>query len=104
VVEASVIIALFAVAPESRALPALLMLSCILLCVTSFLVTAIFSENNSEKSFYYSPGLIERPEAFLFFILMMLVPKTFSLLAYLFSALVLWTTYRRLQEFRQVLD
>ena len=89
VVEASVILALFAVDPNLRAFPAFFMLASILLCVTAFLVIGIFANRPSQKGFYYSPGLIERAEAFFFFCLMILIPNDFGLIAYLFSSLVI---------------
>jgi hypothetical protein len=79
----------------------LLMLGSILICVTSFLVVGIFLENTSQKSFYYSPGLIERAEAFLFFVLMILFSKAFSILAVIFSILVFLTAALRLYQFAQ---
>ncbi len=98
-VEFCVILGLFFVDPEERALPAILMLGSVLLCITSFLVVGIFSQNTSEKSFHYSPGLVERLEAFCFWIAMILFPSAFSLLAYTFTALILLTTALRLKEF-----
>ncbi|MCB1118885.1 MAG: CDP-alcohol phosphatidyltransferase family protein [Chlamydiia bacterium] len=101
-VEFVVVFALFLVAPEARGLPSLLMLGAILLCVTSFLVVGIFSDNRSEKSFHYSPGLIERPEAFLFFAAMILFPHYFVPLALLFTAGVLYTTVMRIWQFAKL--
>lgn len=101
IVEWSVIMGLFLMAPLYRALPCLLMLGSVLICITSFLVVAIVSENASEKSFRYSPGLIERAEAFVLWILMILFPTQFSLLAYLFSILVLFTAASRLWQLFQ---
>lgn len=98
-VEFSVIFALWAAAPHSRSLAVILMLGSILLCVTSFLVVGIFNENQSHKGFHYSPGLMERAEAFLFFMAMMYWPGGFSMLAALFCLLVIWTTVVRLREF-----
>ncbi len=98
-VEASFVLGLFLIQPETRGLGALLMLSSILLCVTSFLVVGIFSTNDSTKSFHYSPGLMERFEAFLFFTLMALLPSHFLSLALLFSTLTLYTALRRIYEF-----
>lgn len=98
-VEFVVVFALFTVAPEERGLWSLLMLGSMLLCITSFLVVGIFSDNNSQKSFNYSPGLIERAEAFLFFIAMMIWPDGFSLLALLFTGLVVVTAGYRLLQF-----
>jgi phosphatidylglycerophosphate synthase len=99
VVEFAVVIGLFFVDPPTRGLPSLLMLGSILLCITTFLVVGIFVENKSIKSFFYSPGLIERGEAFIFFSLMILFPSTFVIAAYLFSALTLFTAIFRLGEF-----
>lgn len=99
IVECAIILGLFCVEPSSRALPAILMLGSILICVTSFLIVGIFTENNSEKSFHYSPGLIERAEAFIFFGIMILIPSTFFYLSYLFSSLVLVTAFIRMAQF-----
>lgn len=101
VVEVAVVLALWSIAPEARAFGALLMMGSILLCVTSFLVVGLFKPNESEKSFHYSPGLIERAEAFAFFIMMMLWPSYFFALSLAFSFLVIWTAIQRLYEFRK---
>lgn len=98
-VEFSIILGFFLSNPLARALPCLLMLGSVLLCITSFLVVGIFSQNSSEKSFHYSPGLMERTEAFLFWIAMILFPAFFSPLAYTFSALVFFTAAARVKEF-----
>lgn len=99
VVEFAIILGLFAVYPEERALPALLMLGSILICVTSFLIVGLFSQNQSEKSFYYSPGLIERAEAFLFFGMMIIFPTLFVPVSYLFCVLVFLTALIRIIQF-----
>lgn len=98
-VEWVIILGLYWVNPSERASLCLLMLGSILLCVTSFLVVSIFSENTTQKSFYYSPGLIERAEAFLFFFAMILLPQRFELLAWAFILLVLLTTVLRVLQF-----
>lgn len=98
-VEFIVILGLWVVAPEARGFWVIMMLGSILLCITSFLVVGIFTANESEKGFYYSPGLMERAEAFLFFIAMILWPAYFSTLAFLFSVLVLLTATIRLKQF-----
>jgi archaetidylinositol phosphate synthase len=101
-VESAVILGLFFSYPAQRAAPSLLMLVSILLCVTSFLLVGIFSsDNHSQKSFNYSPGLMERAEAFLFFIAMIWFAKFFNLLAYLFTALTFFTAGQRLYQFKQ---
>lgn len=99
IVEFAVIIGLFFVDANARAFPSILMLGSILLCITTFLIVGIFVENQSVKSFFYSPGLIERGEAFLFFSIMILFPSAFFIAAYLFSALTLFTAIFRLWEF-----
>lgn len=99
IVEITVVLALFLVAPYTRGTACLFMLSSMLLCITTFLVVGIFTANDSHKSFHYSDGLMERAEAFIFFIGMMCWPNYFFELSYLFSALVLWTAAIRLKEF-----
>ena len=99
IVEAAVIIGLFLVEPVERALPSILMLASVLVCVTSFLVVSIFIQNRSEKSFYYSPGLMERTEAFFFFAAMIIFPSLFIPLAYLFTIAVFYTAFTRTFQF-----
>lgn len=98
-VEVMVIIGLWGVAPAHRSLLCLIMLSSILICVTSFLVVGIFTPNQTEKGFSYSPGLIERAEAFIFFLLLIWLPKQFAILAIIFSVLVLFTAINRMYQF-----
>ena len=98
-VEVSVTLGLYLYAP-GRGLACLAMLGSMLLCVTSFLVVGIFEKNDSAKSFHYSEGLMERAEAFIFFGLMMLLPDAFTPLAWVYSALVLYTAAARLYRFR----
>ncbi|MBA2655430.1 MAG: CDP-alcohol phosphatidyltransferase family protein [Tatlockia sp.] len=98
-VEFVVVFALYLIAPQQRGLWALLMLGSMLLCISSFLVVGIFTVNNSQKSFHYSPGLMERAEAFLFFIAMMLWPKAFVVLSLMFTILVMLTAITRLMQF-----
>ena len=98
VVEASIILGLFTLHPDKGFL-CLLVLSSILVCVTSFLVVGIFTQNDGGKSFHYSRGLIERAEAFIFFSAMMIWPAGFSLLASILVILVCWTTVVRVLEF-----
>lgn len=97
-VEFTVVFALWSVDP-TRAFWCFLMLGAMLLCITSFLVVGIFSANNSHKSFHYSPGLMERAEAFVFFIVMMLWQNAFVILAALFCFLVTLTAVVRLYQF-----
>jgi len=98
VVEFSVTLGLFLYAP-GRGLECLAMLGSMLLCVTSFLVVAIFEKNSSQKSFHYSEGLMERAESFIFFGAMMLFPAWFAPLAWVFTALVFYTAAVRVFGF-----
>lgn len=97
-VEFAVILGFYLQDPN-RGFACLFMLGCVLICVTSFLVVGIFTQNDSHKSFHYNPGLMERTEAFLFFGAMMLFPQWFSLLSWSFSILVLGTGLRRVWRF-----
>lgn len=99
VVEFSVVFGLYLVQPEQRGFYCLLMLGSILICVTSFLVVGIFNENSSDKSFHYSPGIMERTEAFGFFALMIALPSIFPWFASIFTLLVLLTAAKRVKEF-----
>lgn len=99
IVEFAVTLGLFFYAPQERALDSLLMLGSVLICITSFLVVGIFSENNSQKSFFYSPGVMERTEAFACFALMIAFPGLFWIVAKAFSALVLLTGLIRVYQF-----
>ena len=89
----------FAIRSPDLALLFMFMMGSTLLCVSSFLVVGIFSSNTTSKSFYYSPGLIERAEAFIFFIIIILFKswETWSVVIYII--LVLWTAGYRLFEF-----
>lgn len=98
-VEFFVIYGLFVVNSSDRANLCLIMLGSILICVTSFLVVGILTDNDAEKSFHYSNGLMERCEAFIFFSLMILFPSQFILLSVVFIILVCYTTVVRLYEF-----
>lgn len=96
IVEFAAVLGLFFYAPQTRAMPCLLILGSFYLCITTFLVVGIFESNDSEKSFHYSPGLIERTEAMIFFILAAVFENNFFILAAVFSVLVFLTAFIRL--------
>ncbi len=98
-VEFIIIFSLWIVSPETRSFWVIMMLGSVLLCITSFLVIGVFTANDTKKGFYYSPGLMERSEAFVFFIAMILWPAYFSKFALVFSCLVLLTAFIRLTQF-----
>lgn len=99
IVEFSALFGIYLVAPIQRSTLTILMLGSVLICITSFLVVAIVSDNQSEKSFYYSPGLMERAEAFIFFILMIWLPQYFSFLSMSFIVLVSYTALKRVYDY-----
>jgi len=100
-VEVCVVLGIFMMSPDTNGLGCLIMLGSFVLCITSFLVVGIFSQNTSEKSFYYSPGLMERAETFCFFILMMIFPNNFNILVGILSLLVIITACERVRQFYQ---
>ncbi|MEQ1789119.1 MAG: CDP-alcohol phosphatidyltransferase family protein [Rickettsiales bacterium] len=102
-VEWAVIMGLYAVEPSTRGWLCLLMLGSVLIVVTSFLVAGIFVKNDGNKSFNYTPSLMERPEAFLFFMLMIFLPAWFVWLAVFFVVLVLYTAALRMWQTRKIL-
>lgn len=110
VVEAAVVCGFYAADPVGRGWYCLCMMGSILLCVTSFLLAAVFpiqeqtKQSNSQapkKTFHYSGGIIERAEAFGFFLFMIVFPEWFSQLSIIFSCLTMLTTAIRMKEFIQ---
>ena len=99
IVEFAIIFGLYLVNPVARATTCLWMLGSVLICISSFLVVGIFTQNSSTKSFNYSAGIMERFEAFMFFIAMILFPKYFTYLGYTFTILVTMTALLRMREF-----
>jgi phosphatidylglycerophosphate synthase len=99
IVEFAVILGLYLVDPLDRGTVSLFVLGSILICVTSFLVVGIFTPNESKKGFHYSPGLIERFEAFIFFFAMILFPSAFNVLGIIMTLLIIFTALVRVMEF-----
>lgn len=100
VVESIIIISLFLVDPSARSLMCLLMMASILLCITVFLLIGVFEVNRqTNKSFFYSVGLVERFEAFVFFALMIFFPQWFFVLSLMFVVLVLLTVFQHVLSF-----
>lgn len=99
IVEFAVILGLYLVDPIGRGTTSLLMVGSILICVISFLVVGVYTRNHSKKGIHYSPGLIERTEAFAFFLAMILFPEAFNALGTIFTILVFLTALVRVAEF-----
>jgi len=100
-VEFAVIMGLYFLYQEVDGIYSLMMLGSVLICITSFLVVGIFSENSGQKGFHYSPGLIERGEAFLFFALMIFFSNLYVILSVMFSLMVFLTAVVRIYQFGQ---
>lgn len=98
-VEVAVVFGLYFVDPATRGFYALLVLSAIMVCVTTFLVVGVFEQRQSHKSFHYSSGLMERSEAGIFVILAVLLPTHFAIIACVFAALTIFTAVRRMVQF-----
>lgn len=130
-VEFAIILGLFAIAPEARGWLCMGMLGSVLIVITTFLTAGMFLPNDGEKeapsaskgaaessgfaphsereknrivkSFNYTPALMERPEAFTLFILMMFLPEYFNWLAALFIILVMYTAGLRMWQTKKIL-
>lgn len=93
----------FAVAdPAANALPAAALLASFLLTCASFLAFAalaakrgIATSGRGRKSFFYSGGLVEGTETILFFVLMVLFPHWFPVLAWICAAACVVTALGR---------
>lgn len=101
IVEFAIMASFYFYSPTRNALGVIAMLGASYLCVTTFLIVGMFTQNDSQKSFHYSAGLIERPEAFGFFIIMMLFPASFAWLSWGYFVLVLYTASTRMLAFYQ---
>ena len=101
-VEIGIIIVLGLKYPESRM--ALIFLSTsIITSMTVFLTVGGLSDRESEKSFYYQAGLMERTEGFIMFSLMILFNKYLLGFTILYGVLVIITALQRLKEARKIL-
>tara|TARA_B100000214_G_C23893090_1_gene592756 strand:- start:206 stop:802 length:597 start_codon:yes stop_codon:yes gene_type:complete len=94
---------------EENLIPAIILLFSIFLNGISFLAFAAVkstSKKNEEfqkKSIYYSYGLMEGTETIVFFSLFCIIPKNFSFICYIFSALIFLTILQRLYNAQQTL-
>ncbi len=100
-VEACAVIALFVVAPMQRGSLCLYLLTSFYLCISAFLVIAIFTANQSAKSFHYHIGFIERAEVLIFIGLMLCLPTWFRPLAITLTILVTLTAVIHLWQFKR---
>ncbi|MCT4661927.1 MAG: CDP-alcohol phosphatidyltransferase family protein [Tissierellales bacterium] len=102
-VEISVIMG-FAFYDLDRSIYLLAMTSAIIFSMTVFLAVGALVDAESQKSFYYQAGVMERTEGFLFFTAMILIPSQFKVLAVIYAGLVYFTGGQRLLEARDVME
>ncbi|MBA3661998.1 MAG: CDP-alcohol phosphatidyltransferase family protein [Gammaproteobacteria bacterium] len=93
IVEFAVIVGLLAIDPVHRGFLALFMLGGCYLCMTCFFLTEVYAKPIREKAAHFSPGLMERAEAFVLFLLMIWLPQYFDKLAIAFTLLAILTCY-----------
>ncbi len=74
IVEVGIILALGFTYPQGMPIMMLLLAS-IVICISVFLTAGIIVNKESHKSFFYSPGIMERTEAFILFILLIIFPQ-----------------------------
>lgn len=98
-VESAIVLGFYFADTSDNAVYCLLIIISFYLCVTSFLIVSMFLQNHSEKSFAYSKGLIERAEAFVFFIVMIIFPQYFDVIALVLSALVILSAVLHIRNF-----
>jgi len=103
VVEISIIIAAAVKFPNNNFL-LIILLSSIILSMTVFLTVGALSDKNSEKSFYYQPGLAERTEGFIFFSLMILFNNYINIISIIFSLAIFYTAVQRVFEAKKILN
>lgn len=102
IVEAAVLLGIALPHPTWHA-PALV-LACawyVNLCV--FLAVGAASDRHSEKIIPYPPGLLERTEALLFALVVLIAPRFAPAAGYLYAALSLWTAAQRFRYGRRQL-
>ena len=81
----------------------IVLLMCIIISMTIFLTVGALANKKGMKSFYYQAGVAERSEGFLFFSLIILLPKFIILLTNLFSLIIFITIIQRIIEAKNVL-
>ena len=93
-VEVSIVLALGFTYPNGMPVMMLLLAS-IVICITVFLVVGIIIHKESHKSFFYAPGLMERTEAYILFILLIIFPQWIIIIGTIGSLLIFTTGVQR---------
>jgi len=97
IVEILMLMALVYIEPE-LALYVAVVLSSIIISMTIFLTVGAATKKESEKSFYYQPGLAERSEGFIMISLSVLLANYRSIVLLVFAGIILFTAVQRFIE------
>ncbi len=101
-VEISIILALISTNPGSLLWPGIFSLAAIVLCITIFLsigaAAKLISMNDDQKLIYYSGGIMERSETFIFLIIMNIFTFLRIYLFWLFALLIFITVLQRIRS------
>ncbi len=97
VVEIGIIIAL-TMLNRDLAIINVILLSCIVLSMTVFLMSGALVEKESKKVFYYQAGVAERTEGFIFFTLAIIFFDYANIILLIFAAAIAFTAIQRINE------
>lgn len=103
VVEASVLLGIVIPRPELH-VPGLLLAATWYVNLCVFLAVGAAAEKHGEKVIDYPPGLLERGEALLFAFVVLALPSTAALAAYLYAILEVVTAAQRFSHGRRALS
>lgn len=97
--------------PSQNAIAGSVLLLAFYINGASFLAYSVMVEKRDlppgargKKSLFYSVGLTEATETIVLFVLMCLIPDWFPVLAFVFAAMVAWTTVSRVVMARRTFD
>ena len=97
----------FALLSKVNSFPTIILLISYIINLSSFLGLAAIKNlddrelKNEKKSFYYSFGIIEGTETFIFYLVVCIYPSQYSFFAYIFSFLVFLTALKRILLFKK---
>ena len=94
VVEVGIILALGFTYPQGM-FTMMLLLASIVICISVFLTAGIIVNKESHKSFFYAPGIMERTEAFILFVLLIIFPQWIVLIGTIGAILIFATGVQR---------
>ncbi len=100
IVEIAILLAIISTDPIQLMWPGIFSLSAIILCITIFLMVGCVAEEENlkeqQKIIYYSHGIMERTETFIFLIIITIVIPWRIILLLIFAILIFITAFQRL--------